>query len=220
MAVVPSHFQVLTSVVHYEALGKLASLATQISNSRRLNSTDTQKLIKQAKQITLWLQALDYSAYLTADQINQIKYALVHIAGVNNFGTAPVLGNVARPQILIGGGGTTIVNNTFTETTAFSNTDVDIGTETADTFAISEATGAVWYYTVTNGTAQRSGKVIASWLSDGSAIDCSEESTPDVGSSTSDVTLSVDINSGNVRLLATAASNNWTVLGRRLLIYV
>lgn len=217
MSVVPSHFQVLTSVVRYEALGKLATLAEQISEARKLNSADTQKLIKQAKQIALWLQALDYSAYLTTDQINQIKYALVSIAGIFDFGTAPVLANVNRPAILLGGSGNTITNNnTYAGGTPFENTDVDIGTETVFSVATSLGSGAVMHYVVTNGTAYRSGQLTAVW--DGSTADCNEISSPDVGGSTSDLVLDVDVSAGEFRLRATAASNNWQVFGDYFLI--
>lgn len=222
MAIVPSHFPVTEEVVRYQALTTLANIATEISDARRLTSPEIMKLRAQGKQILVWLQALDAGDYLSQTQRDQLKYSLVDIADVFDFGTAPVLANVARPSILIGSGGSTITTTiTSTESTAFINADIDIGTEDADTFSYALSSGAVWFYTIRNaaGTAQRSGIVTASWLSDGSAIDCGEESTPDVGTATSDVTLSVDINGGNVRLRATTLSNNWHITGKRFLIY-
>lgn len=221
MAIVPAHFEIREDVVRYQALGKLLTLATEVANTRRLNSVEALAKRKQCTQIRLWLKALDYKDYLTKEQRDQIKYALVDIADVFDFGTAPILANVARPAILIGsGGGTTIINNTSSDSTSFENTDVDIGTENVDTFAYSLGTGAVWFYTIVNaaGTAKRSGMIIGTWLADGSAVDCSDESTPDVGLSTVDVTLSIDTNSGNVRLRATTLSNNWVVSGKRFII--
>lgn len=215
--VIPSHFQVLTSVVRYEALGKLATIAEQVANARKINSPDTAKLVKQGKMIALWLQALDYSAYLTTDQINQIKYALVTIAGIYDFGTAPVLANVNRPSILYGGAGNTITNNnTYAGGTPFANTDIDIGTETVFSLSTSEASGAVIHYVVTNGTTSRSGQLTAVW--NNSTADCNEISSPDIGGSTNDLVLDVDISAGEFRLRATASSDNWQIFGQYFLI--
>jgi len=223
MAVVPYHFPVTTESVRYQALTKLSEFVDEYVAIRRLESKEGKDLLLNITKIRLWLKALDYAAYLDQTTINKIVYALVKFAEIYSFPTAPVLANVARPQILIGSGGGTITTTiTSTESTAFANTDADIGTETADEFSYGLSSGAVWFYTITNGagTAQRSGILTASWLSDGSAIDCGEESTPDVGAATSDVVLSVDINAGNVRLRVTVSNtDNWSITGKRFLIY-
>src|SRR5690606_41231698 len=57
------------------------------------------------------------------------------------------------------------------------------------------------------------GIFLATW--DGTNIDASEDSTSDIGGSTDDLVLSVDINAGQVRFRATAASDNWSVRDRK-----
>lgn len=217
MAVVPFHFQVTIEAVRYEALGRLATLAGEYAAIRRLDSDKGQKLLIQMTKMRLLLKGLDYEAYLEQDVKDRIMYALIAVSGIYDFPTAPVLANVERPAILIGSGGgsTTIINN-YDAGTPFENSDVDTGTETVDSFATSLASGAVFHYTVSNGTAQRSGVFTATWISP--TVDVSETSTPDIGGSTDDLVLSADISSGDVRLRATAASNNWSVVGRRYLI--
>lgn len=89
------------------------------------------------------------------------------------------------------------------------NADIDIGTETVDTFADTLGDGCVWDYVVKNGTNVRTGQIMACWNSS-DAVDYAETSTADLGS-TADLALSVDISANMVRLLAVAASNNWEV---------
>lgn len=213
MALVPPHFPVDIESVKYQARTKLAELATNIADARRLDSKDTEKLILQATKIRLWLKALDVP-YVDKVMKEKIVYCLIAISGIYDFPTAPVLSSQARPSILIGTGGSTVtVTNNYDAGTPFENDDVDVGTETVDSFATSLGSSALFHYTATNGTAQRSGMFLATWL--GALIDGSEESTPDVGGSTDDLVLSVDINAGQVRFRATAASNNWSVSGKR-----
>lgn len=214
--VIPSHFAISQESVRYQSLTKLSELVDQYVDIRRLDSSKAQELLLQISKLRVWLKALDYSEFLSQEQRYKIVYCLTEIAGIYEFPTAPVLANVNRPAILIGsGGGSTTVTNNYDAGTPFENSDVDVGTETADSFATSLASSVLWHYTVTNGTAQRSGLFVATWL--GSTIDGYENSGPDIGGSTSDVVLSVDISAGAVRLRATAASNNWTVRGKRYL---
>jgi hypothetical protein len=217
MAIIPSHFPILESVVRYQALGKLSDLANDISRTKRLNSDEALALRKQAEQIRLWLKALDASVYLTKEQRDKIKYALVDIADINDFGTAPVLSNVNRPSILIGSGvGTTTVNNTYVAGTPVIADDIDTGTENVFTLATSVGSGLLFHYKVTDGTASRSGILTVVWNT--TTADCSDVSTPDINGNTSDLTLDVDVDSGNVRIRATALSNNWAVSGKYYLI--
>lgn len=221
MAVVPFHFQITLEAVRYQALTQLATLAGEYAAIKRLDSEKGQKLLIQMTKMRLLLKGLDYEAYLEQDVKDRIMYALIQISGIYEFPTAPILSNVERPAILIGtGGGTVINNNTYTDATAFANSDVDTPSETVDSFGYTSGSGAVWMYTIRNaaGTAQRSGTFTASWLSDGSAIDSSEVSSPSVGLSTDDVVLSATINAGDILLITTVASNNWGISGKRYLI--
>ena len=89
-----------------------------------------------------------------------------------------------------------------------NNTDVDTGTETVASVAIATYDAAFFDFVVKNGTNLRAGTVFA--VHDGTNVEFTETSTQDLGD-TSDVDLTVDINSGNLRLLATTTSDNWSV---------
>ena len=88
------------------------------------------------------------------------------------------------------------------------NTDVDTGTEVVATVAIATYTAAFFDFVIKNGTNVRSGTVFA--CHDGTNVEFTETSTADLGN-TSALTLSVDISAGNMRLLATATTDNWSV---------
>jgi hypothetical protein len=88
-----------------------------------------------------------------------------------------------------------------------SNTDVDTGTETV--MSVDDASIGIFFdYVVSNGTNLRAGTVTA--VHDGTNVEFTETSTNDLGDTT-DLVLSVDLSGGNVRLRATAASDNWSV---------
>ena len=88
------------------------------------------------------------------------------------------------------------------------NTDVDTGTETVANVAIATYTAAFFDFVIKKTTNVRSGTVYA--CHDGTSVEFTETSTNDLGD-TSDVTLSVDISGGNMRLLATVTSDDWSV---------
>jgi hypothetical protein len=83
----------------------------------------------------------------------------------------------------------------------FSNLDVDIGTEDVDTVATSLASRVEWEYHIVKGANSRSGTIIAGLN----------------GSNTVAVDTS-DVSGGNIRLRATATSNDWIVRGLRRII--
>jgi hypothetical protein len=89
------------------------------------------------------------------------------------------------------------------------NTNIDASTspELVGQVAISY-TAAFFDFVVKKGTNVRSGTVYA--CHDGTNVEFTETSTNDLGD-TSDVTLSVDKTSTNLRLLATVTSDDWTV---------
>ena len=88
------------------------------------------------------------------------------------------------------------------------NTDVDTGTETVANVAIATYTAAFFDFVIKKSTNVRSGTVYA--CHDGTNVQFTETSTQDLGN-TSDVTLSVDISGGNMRLRATSLSESWSV---------
>jgi hypothetical protein len=88
------------------------------------------------------------------------------------------------------------------------NTDVDTGTETVASVAVATYTAAFFDFVIKKTTNVRSGTVYA--CHDGTNVEFTETSTQDLGD-TSDVTLSVDISGGNMRLRATTTSDNWSI---------
>lgn len=206
--------EILRDSVYYAAKTKLLALGVELAEVRSPDKLKSQ--IIQGAKIHRLCQALDYEDFLTQVQIDRIVRTLVEVADINDFPVAPILGNIAPPSI-VSGGTTNVTNITSSDVTDFSNLDVDIGTEVLDSFALTAARGAVWYYTARNGVNQRSGIVVGSWLADGSSVVFSEDSTEDIGSTTP-VTLTVDYLSPNIRLNATVTSNDWIIEGSRLLI--
>jgi len=100
---------------------------------------------------------------------------------------------------------------------AASNTDIDTGTETVDSFADSIGSTCFWFCRVQNGSAVRASIVMAAWDATGDTVEYTETSTLSVGD-TSGLTLAVDIDSNIVRLRATAETNNGTVRCQRMVI--
>ena len=88
------------------------------------------------------------------------------------------------------------------------NLDADIGIEVVAQVVIATYTAAFFDYVIKNGTNVRAGIVYA--CHDGTNVEFTETSTTDLGSTT-DLVLKVDISAGNMRLLASAASDNWIV---------
>ena len=89
------------------------------------------------------------------------------------------------------------------------NTDIDsAAAEVVAQVSITDYTAAFFDFVVKKGTNVRSGTVYA--CHDGTNVEFTETSTNDLGD-TSDVTLSVDKTSTNLRLIATVTSNDWSV---------
>jgi hypothetical protein len=81
-------------------------------------------------------------------------------------------------------------------------------TTTIASLAVATYTAGFFDYSIKNGTNVRAGTVVATH--DGTNVEFNETSTVDLGD-TSDVTLSVDISSGDMRLRATTTSSTWTI---------
>jgi hypothetical protein len=205
-------------VIMYQARTKLAELSNDIAALRKLNSPEAKPKIKKAKMIFLWLQALDYRAYLSREQREKIWYALIHIAGLNDFPIAPLLELRETPNVLLGIGGTTTINNTYDAGTAFLNSDVDSPSEVIDSFATTLSNGCRWEYTIQNaaGTILRKGSISAGWTS-GGVIDWGAETVAAEIGDASGIVLSAAISGGNVQLIATVGSNDWRISGKRYL---
>ena len=88
------------------------------------------------------------------------------------------------------------------------NLDVDTGTEVIAIAPIATYTAAFFDFVVKNGANVRSGTVYA--CHDGTSVEYTETSTADLGN-TSAVVFTVDISAGNMRLLATTTTDNWSI---------
>ena len=89
------------------------------------------------------------------------------------------------------------------------NTDVDsAAAEMVAQVAIATYTAVFFDFVIKKETNVRSGTVYA--CHDGTNVEFTETSTQDLGD-TSDVTLSVDISSNNIRLVATVTSDDWSI---------
>lgn len=98
----------------------------------------------------------------------------------------------------------------------FENADVDTGTETCDNFLASLGSAAKFEYRVKKGVNFRTGVIFSVW--DGTNQPEQDESgTISIGD-TEDLLLNVDFSGGDIRLRATAASNDWAVKGKRTII--
>lgn len=93
--------------------------------------------------------------------------------------------------------------------TTQTNTDVDsAATEVVAQVSSTTYTAVFFDYVAKNGTNVRAGTVYATH--DGTNVVYTETSTADLGD-TSGVELSVDLNGGNLRLLATVTTDNWSI---------
>lgn len=101
-----------------------------------------------------------------------------------------------------------------------SNLDIDIGTETVDSFPDTDAKGADWSYIVDKGpgTHMRKGELSAGWdgVADSTPV-LKDRSTEDIGN-TFGVVFSMDKSGNTVRLRCTVDSDNWSVEAVRRLV--
>jgi hypothetical protein len=89
------------------------------------------------------------------------------------------------------------------------NLDVDSGaTRVIATIASATYDAAFFDFVIKKGTNLRAGTVYSTH--DGTNVVFTETSTNDIGN-TNDVTLTVDISGGNIRLLATTLTNDWII---------
>jgi hypothetical protein len=144
-----------------------------------------------------------------SDSPIQSDYTNVSI-GYPTSGSIPealsVIGNVYASGDFIAGGKMLVDSALLSNQ---ENIDVDTGTETVAEISSTTYTAAFFDFVIKNGTNLRAG--IVSACHDGSSnVEYNEVSTNDLGD-TSDVTLSVDISGGNIRLRATTTSDNWSI---------
>ena len=129
---------------------------------------------------------------------------------LNVLGGGTFTGNVSiNGQLNVGDSNADILQVGLKSVVAYGeNTDVDTGTETIKELAIATYQAAFFDFVIKKGSNIRAGTLTAAH--DGTNVEFNEVSTVDLGDTT-DVKLSVDISSGNMRLRATTLSNDWSV---------
>lgn len=199
------------SSVRYAAETKLLDIAYETAQTKNLSKVQAE--LQQGYNIFYWVSALDFSEFLEQSEVEKIWLCLIEIAQVYDFPIAPEINNQETP-VVIGGSNTVINNNYYSNGVTFQNSDIDQPSEIVDTIPVTDDYGAVWFYTLRNGSNQRSGVFQASWLQDGSSIVYQEDSTSDIGVTTG-VTLSATYSAGNIRLVVSTTSDNWIISGTR-----
>jgi len=136
----------------------------------------------------------------------------VGVQYVENAGVGLRHNNVAK--LTTESTGVAVVGNITVDSALLSNqenTDIDTGAEVVAQVAHATYTAAFFDFVVKKGTNVRSGTVYACHNGDTTPlVEFTETSTQDLGD-TSDVVLSVDISSTQMRLLATVTSDDWSV---------
>jgi len=96
---------------------------------------------------------------------------------------------------------------------------VTAGITTVDSFPVSSGQSCIFeYYLVQpSDNSTRTGFVMSTW--DSSTAVWTDNSTPDLNGSTSDVAFRVGISGGNVQLDVTITSGTWTVIVNRRVIF-
>lgn len=214
--------------IRYQARTKLAALAGQIAEARKLDSTSVRAKIRQATQIRLWLKALDYKEYLTREQREKIWYALIDIADINDFPTAPLLELRTTPSILIGvpsnvpgadgqdgqdgEDGATGLATDFLIPSASISTVVD-------SFDVTAAKAVRFDYYVKRSTGPfRAGSMVAAWNSDGSEIVLTPGLDTASFGDTSELEFTVQVSGTTIQFLAVITGGDWFINGTRYFI--
>lgn len=160
-----------------------------------------------------------YTSSVNEKAFNIMLDAVIQLSGIYSGPGIPLIRGKRIPLYFYpsSSGSVTIVTSVSSNGVAFENLDVDSPSEVIDSFAASEGREFVVYnYKVrgsNGGEGSRSGMIIANWR--GTSIDYAETKTPDVGGITTPVAFSVQVNSGNVELVATVSTNNWIIQGTR-----
>lgn len=98
----------------------------------------------------------------------------------------------------------------------FENLDVDTGTETVDSFPAATGNAAEFKFVIIKGANFRQQTILCVW--DGTNPPEESNVGPVITIGTVDVTVTSDFSGGDIRLRATATSDNWIIRGKRTII--
>lgn len=219
-----AQIEITQQYVTYQSQTQLVTLAQQVATSRSKTKPAILDAIQVATQIRLGLEALNYSAFLTKSQIDEILYLLSDIASINALPYAPVVTSAAPPTILVGLPGTPGAQGPTGLTgggTAFSVSGVNVDV-VVDSFPITLSGSAEWTYEVYDSSNKRVERMVGTWLPDGSQFkdDGGITLDPEIGITQGKISFFVNIAGGIVQLVAHVTSGTWTINGSRVLIPV
>lgn len=181
---------------------KLSQLPEVIS----LSSSDILPNVASGVTSKITLQNLAGTMPQVSSSISS-SYALTASYALNGGGgggsTFPFNGNAVITGSLV------ISNQTNSQLIQpFINSDVDTGIEIVASVPTSSYDAAFFDYVIKNGSNYRAGTLVAVWSS--TTWSYYDASVTDIGN-TSGVIMDADVYDGNIRLRATANSNNWTI---------
>lgn len=104
--------------------------------------------------------------------------------------------------------GSNVVLPNQTYIRSYQNDSINIGTNVIGQIPTTDGNGVNIEYLIKSNTNYRTGNIMGVW--DGSDVQFAEITTVDLGDTTP-IVITLDISSGNVRILATASSTGWIV---------
>jgi hypothetical protein len=110
----------------------------------------------------------------------------------------------------------------YSTSTKVSQSNIDTGTVTVDSFADTEGSGAIWKYVINKGSGanMRTGIIQATWnsVSGSTPAIFPDEYSDDIGITHGVVSFTVDKSGNTVRLRMTVTSDDWSFSANRTLI--
>ena len=182
--------------------------------------------------LTLILISSQLGVALTSGNLNQTStevgvisptldadiQSFMGIGDIKNQGNLTVVANTsgASPTLDVDVSAGTLTLENSAVIANKQNVNVDTGVNVVDSFADTTGEGCVWHLLCIKDGNRRVGTFMATWNASTNDIEYANVSTKDIG--TVDLTFTTDISSENVRLLATATSDDWEVRVIRQLI--
>lgn len=218
----------LESII-YQAEIYYLDLLDELEEKKKLGKALNSKWEKE-REVLSYLKALNYRDRLQDEaDITNIQFILerlIYLCQLSQFPTASPLAFQEAPNVIAGVPGADGQDGAIGpqgETGMATDFQVSLVTvpTVLDSFAIADAKGARWDYTVIKSTGeQRSGSVVGTWLDDGSELGLDLGfSTPDIGGGdTDDLEFDLQYNAGDIELIAVPAAGQWQIIGTRYFI--
>lgn len=202
--------------IYSASLTEFADLVYDIVVTKAPKGKNVSKLWEEVYKALLIIDALEDVDYYTETHANPLYSCASQILEISDSSSYPTPSSPVTITLNQGSQGIQGIQGEPGETTGgvdFSTGSITV-TTVADSFGVGEAYAARWDYIV-NGTPQRAGTIVATWLEDGSAVDWHDVSTPDIGGVTSPVSFTVTYAASTISLNAVIASGTWVISGTR-----